>query len=703
MCYRPLPFDMAVLTYSVFGSNPFAFHSLNIVLKLLGSICFFLFLRRFFIQTKVHDGSLIAWFSSCSFACYPLHVEVVDWCIGIFDLLCFLFFSLSLYFFLLGSTTKGRKRSVSILVSLPSFGAALLCKEHAAILPLLLSIISAISAGSASRGSWLRDTMKATYPFWGLLFAYFIIRFAVLGTFLGGYYGIAHFIVRPLDDSNLWDKFLVPVIFPFNREILESNDWRVRILAAVYWVVLCRACLFPLDLKQVKKQLKALCFFAIWFLLALLVVSGVFCINGDLSGSRHFFSASAPALVLLFMIIWLPISPNVGISATRLTILVSMVVSLGVIGSFWLLTLANSSAFVAAGQNIARLQKQLIQLLERLEPKEKVVLINPPQKQQGVHLIYHREMLDAMLGPPFTDTTLADRLIIPSKFMFLNQDMLSISRLRNLNRCGVPMYLWDAQYGLLRSLKLLPNEGGEFHSKLVPFRTYAQGDWTVREYKISSEELRKTDLIRFRACCAPHPKGSPGAEIPKVVLGWVSDRSHQMAIAPKEDGVTHSYDFPVSGTKSWLCFPPRGLVTISSYNSRGQKCIFDDFALFSDSTVVPVLNHDFSECDNLSGVINITDQSKSISFDSSKVKNAKFTILEISKPNMLFEAKANSLRKAEGFDFIGRKIRFPLNGRALISGLDLIPGYTYELRLRAIDERGKPLGYYSDPVFLELK
>src|SRR5580698_540243 len=81
--YRPAPFLLYALLYSVFGANAAAFHCLLVILHAANTALVYALARRLFGQSI--QGA--AWIAAALFAVHPIHTEAVDWIAALPDVL----------------------------------------------------------------------------------------------------------------------------------------------------------------------------------------------------------------------------------------------------------------------------------------------------------------------------------------------------------------------------------------------------------------------------------------------------------------------------------------------------------------------------------------------------------------------------------------------------------------------------------------
>lgn len=130
MTYRPVVTATYICDYFVWGLNPFGFHLTNLFLHSLNASLLYILLQ--YIEKKT---ALIAAFL---FLLHPALTEAVNGISFREDLLVFSFYLTSLILYLSGTRREERRRFISYLGSCISFFLALLSKEMAITLPLMI-------------------------------------------------------------------------------------------------------------------------------------------------------------------------------------------------------------------------------------------------------------------------------------------------------------------------------------------------------------------------------------------------------------------------------------------------------------------------------------------------------------------------------------------------------------------------------------
>lgn len=172
--FRPLSLLTLYIDYLIWDLNPFGFHLTSLLFH-IGSACLVFLLLWYLIKDR-----FIGLTAGLLFAVYPIHLEAVAWISGRFDVTCTFFYLLSLLLFLYF------RRSGNFIYqgfSLLAFLGALLCKEMALTLPLVILVVDLFSPGETKSG-WT-EALKRFLSHWLTLAAYIILRISALGGIAG--------------------------------------------------------------------------------------------------------------------------------------------------------------------------------------------------------------------------------------------------------------------------------------------------------------------------------------------------------------------------------------------------------------------------------------------------------------------------------------------------------------------------------------
>jgi hypothetical protein len=158
--YRPLQMLTYRLTEELAGLNASSFHWVSLAFHFAASLLVCLVVYQLTQRLGVSAAA------ACLFAAHPIHTEAVDWIASLADLGCAVFFLLSFLLYLRGDRTG----------SLLSFGLALLWKEMAVMLPLVIMVHLLLCRREK------RALFRLALPYWLVFALYLVLRFHARGT-----------------------------------------------------------------------------------------------------------------------------------------------------------------------------------------------------------------------------------------------------------------------------------------------------------------------------------------------------------------------------------------------------------------------------------------------------------------------------------------------------------------------------------------
>lgn len=287
--YRPLVTAIWWLDYKIWGFNAGGYHLTNIVFH-AASVVLLLFVGQrlaLLAGFEKQTARTIGIFGSLLFAVYPLSPEVVAWITGRVDVTVTAFTLASLLTYL---QWRENGRARTIMASLALFGLALICKEMAIVLPVLLVLIDFLFSDGT-----LRSRLRS-WPFWATLGAYFGLRQLTMGTMVGAYSDSLH-----VDFKDYWHRFrtgLPFIVLPFNLGVFHRQDlvfkaWSLLLAA----VSACGAWRFGVQQRGRAWRFYLLC--VGWFVISLIPVYKVFNISQTLECSRYGYLATIPLCLAL--------------------------------------------------------------------------------------------------------------------------------------------------------------------------------------------------------------------------------------------------------------------------------------------------------------------------------------------------------------------------------------------------------------------
>ena len=214
--YRPLFLLWLRVNYALFGPRPFGWHLSSVACHVVATWLVFRLVERCFINAsepagvvpqglkpaffkalngtakavpypktipeKLSGDRLTAFLAALIFGVHPAHIENVAWISGVTDPLMACFVLGSLCAFL---SFRGSRRVSYAALSLGLFALALLAKETAVVLPVLIfALVLTLERGDARDvrvGRRFVAAMRESAPYLLLLLVYAAIRFRALG------------------------------------------------------------------------------------------------------------------------------------------------------------------------------------------------------------------------------------------------------------------------------------------------------------------------------------------------------------------------------------------------------------------------------------------------------------------------------------------------------------------------------------------
>ena len=301
--YRPLQMASYRAVVSIAGVSPLAFHVVSLIFTAASVLV------AFGLFWKVTRRMEVAFAAAALFAVHPIHTEAVDWISALPDIGCTLFllmgFSFFLYIYGEASPEHVRVRPVTIhwllwTLSLGCFAVALLWKETAAVLPLLVAgYVFLIPHGNGTVKK-VRAAAMLSLPFWIVLAGYLLLRFRLLGEIAASQ---RNWQLTPLGLAltasylmmAYWWKLLVPV--PLNAYHVFSpvtSIFDLRAVAGVLFVVL--ACALVV---YAARRIPLASFSAAWVFITLLPVMDIYALGRNVFAERYLYLPSVGFCLLV--------------------------------------------------------------------------------------------------------------------------------------------------------------------------------------------------------------------------------------------------------------------------------------------------------------------------------------------------------------------------------------------------------------------
>ena len=173
--YRPFMYVVYIATAQIAGREPFAFHLVNVAFHAMA--CALAALAAAALRRSLDPGAptsaWIPWVAGIGFAVHPIHTEVVAWVAGMADLgfgVCAL---ASIWIYAHSDGRRGLDTASAAL-----YLAAMLFKEPAVLLPLILVSVDLLARGNGNRA---RRAAMRMVPFAAAIAVYLVLRTHALG------------------------------------------------------------------------------------------------------------------------------------------------------------------------------------------------------------------------------------------------------------------------------------------------------------------------------------------------------------------------------------------------------------------------------------------------------------------------------------------------------------------------------------------
>lgn len=292
--YRPLVSISYMIEYHLFGLKPLYYYLTNILIHIATSISLF-FLLNFLFRRK-----MLAFGVALLFAIHPIHWEAVSNIPGRAILLCAFFYVNAFFLF-----CRSRKDKRTYIFSLAAFILALLSKESAAMLPLLL-LSYQFFLGREKRGGGERweKWILPVVPFFLVAGLYLLLRRYLGITHLfywhsikGALLGVMTFLRSVITYLRL---FVIPVDLQFDRSRqLFSGLLNVEALGTLLFF----AVMIILIVRFRRKLSATALFFMTWFGIELIPVSQIVASigvqPGHISTAEHFLYTPSVGIFVL--------------------------------------------------------------------------------------------------------------------------------------------------------------------------------------------------------------------------------------------------------------------------------------------------------------------------------------------------------------------------------------------------------------------
>lgn len=247
--WHPLTWLSHAIDIQIWGMEPYGHHMINILLHTINTtILFWLVLSTVTIGTRQQKPTIkqdevvpviTAAITTLLFGIHPLHVESVVWVAERKDLLCALFYLLSIRTYLkIHDVNESRTpRRTLYLCSVGLFLLALMSKPMAVTLPLVLLILDWYPLNKIASAKTFRSAILEKIPFWVFAFLSSVITvFAQRATDSIKSSTFAPLSTRLLVSADSLVEYLKKFIYPYELIPFYAYPKSVQLFSATYLI-----------------------------------------------------------------------------------------------------------------------------------------------------------------------------------------------------------------------------------------------------------------------------------------------------------------------------------------------------------------------------------------------------------------------------------------------------------------------------------
>ena len=185
--YRPLSLIYLLANWKLWGADPLGWHAVSVLLHSVNTVFVYLLALRF-LKPRA-SAPLGAGFAAVLFALHPIQAEVVSWICCFNDLLATLFVLISFHAWcnargiaLWPQPARREHSALWFCISVAAYAVAVMCKEPAALFPLVLVVAEISQPGEPEAAPRGPSRVLRLLPYFGVAAIYFAMRTHALGT-----------------------------------------------------------------------------------------------------------------------------------------------------------------------------------------------------------------------------------------------------------------------------------------------------------------------------------------------------------------------------------------------------------------------------------------------------------------------------------------------------------------------------------------
>ncbi len=383
--------------------------------------------------------------------------------------------------------------------------------------------------------------------------------------------------------------------------------------------------------------------------------------------------------------------------------------------------------WLTAGQELKKIWQDTVQLTKNLGKDEKIIILGIPKDYKGAHVNFNGSTFHHMLRPPFVPESVSEKVITFEPYIVGPYEVINTDRFRDImNTKGVKgPYIWKEKTQAFELMKLGGKTGFPEIVDLPfnPTSTSPVGNVAWRydgkgtvELKNNGILIRNTqegaalklegldinplefDFIEFDIAAKLRAKDSR-ALVP-MAIGWNSvsvdtSRSDWAVLALHVPKLKEPTMLRLHLSHYWQWYSAGSIKSFVVRLFDADEIEVKNARLVKKDKLIPYLGIKDLKPLNSGEYVVDNEEPLALMFDGTSIPNGKTVEIEVTKPNFFFDNYLMGTDETEVSRIL--KVPFTRGGTLVKPSLFAQPAY-YELRLRCLDEKGEPVGYWSDPV-----